>query len=92
MEAGLEDADPLDPCHRHLQCLQRGRAGCHLSDPAGLSAADSEGQWMDDLPAGQDLPVPPLLRKYFTHFIVKYHTTTTIRYFRHDGTYLDRRR
>jgi len=37
----------------------------------------------DDLPAGQDLPVPPPLRKYFTHCIVKYHTTTTVTYFRH---------
>ena len=44
---------------------------------------------MDDLPGRVQLPVPAVLRKYFTHFIVKYHTTTTVRYFRPNGTYID---
>ena len=54
-----------------------------------LDTADEDGPWMDDLPEGVELPVPAVLRKYFTHFIVKYHTTTTVRYFRPNGTYID---
>ena len=56
---------------------------------AGHVAAEDDGPWMEDLPEGVELPVPAVLRKYFTHFIVKYHTTTTVRYFRPNGTYID---
>jgi len=71
MEAGLEDADPLDPCAVISTDISNAfnEVGRDVIFQILLDAADSEGPWMDDLPAGQDLPVPPLLRKYFTHFI-----------------------
>jgi hypothetical protein len=69
MEAGLEDADPLDPCAVISTDISNAfnEVGRDVIFQILLDAADSEGPWMDDLPAGQDLPVPPLLPRKTTY-------------------------
>ena len=44
---------------------------------------------MPDLPAGERLQVPECLKQWFSVFEVKYGKTTTVRYFKHDGTFVD---
>ena len=44
---------------------------------------------MQVLPAGERLHVPECLRQWFSVFEVKYGKTTTVRYFKHDGTFVD---
>jgi hypothetical protein len=54
-----------------------------------LLTPDPQGPWVGNLPPGEQLQVPECLKQWFSFFEVKYGKTTTVRYFKHDGTFVD---
>ena len=54
-----------------------------------LITPNKQGPWVPDLLAGERLQVPECLKQWFSVLEVKYGKTTTVRYFKHDGTFVD---
>ena len=54
-----------------------------------IDEAKEGGPSTSRLQDGEALPVTACLRPWFSLFYVKYSSATTVRYFKHDGTYVD---
>ena len=91
LEAGMRRANKDDPICALVTDLSNAfnELGRDRLFQMLLEEAEENGLWNSRLQDGQELPVPACLRPWFSIFLVKYSAVTTVRYFRHDGTYVD---
>jgi hypothetical protein len=91
LEAGAAQQDPANPYCAIITDISN--AFIKLNRIALfqmlLLTPDPQGPWMGNLQQGEQLHVPECLKQWFSVFEVKYGKTTTVRYFKHDGTFVD---